>query len=62
MPSDQIQHIFTVGEIVNVPMRVTAVGGTTAQPTVTGTTQYPGFDGNTDSVGPLDAKQVIVAQ
>lgn len=62
MPSDQIQHVFQVGDIVNVVIKVTAIGGTTTQPTVTGVTQYPGFDGNTDVIGPLDAKQVIQAQ
>lgn len=62
MPSDQIQHVFQVGEVVNVPVKVTAVGGTTAQPTVTGNTLYPGFDGNVDVIGPIDAKQVIQAQ
>ena len=59
MPVDRIQSQFTVGDIVNVPCTVTAVGGTTTEPTVTLTTKYPGFNGSTDSVGPLDAIQVI---
>ena len=57
--SDAIQQQFEVGDVVNVPITVTAVGGTPARPTVTGTTTQPGFDGNTDSIGPLDAIQVI---
>lgn len=59
MPSDAIQSQFSVGDVVNVPITVTAIGGTTAAPTVTGTTKYAGFDGNTDSIGPVDAIQVI---
>ena len=58
MPTDRIQSNFQVGDIVNVPIQVTAIGGTTAAPTVTGTTKYPGFDGNTDSIT-VDAIQVI---
>lgn len=60
--SDAIQHKFEIGDTVNVPMRVTAIGGTPAAPTVTGTTVYVGFDGNADTVGPVDAKQVILDQ
>ena len=59
MPDDAVQNKFSVGDIVNVPIRVTAVGGTPSQPTVTGTTEYEGFDGNTDSIGPVDAIQVV---
>ena len=59
MASDAIQSQFEVGDVVNVPIVVTAIGGTTAAPTVTGTTKYEGFDGNTDSIGPVDAIQVI---
>lgn len=59
MPVDRIQSNFAVGDVVNIPIVVTAVGGTTTEPTVTGTTKYPGFNGSTDSVGPLDAIQVI---
>lgn len=62
MPMDRIQHNFEVGQIVNVPIQVTSLGGTDAKPTVTGTTKYAGFDGNTDSVGPLDAIQVLQDQ
>lgn len=58
MPTDRLQANFIVGDIVNVPCTVTAVSGTT-QPTVTMTSKYPGFDGNTDSVTTLDAIQVI---
>lgn len=59
MPQDRLQTHFEVGDVVNVPIVVTAVGGTTSQPTVTGTTKYEGFNGSTDTVGPLDAIQVI---
>jgi len=60
--SDRIQHQFEVGQIVNIPGVVTAVGGTTTQPTVSITTKYVGFDGNTDNLGPVDAIQVIKDQ
>lgn len=59
MPQDLTQNEFEVGDVIFVPIVVTAIGGTTAEPTVTGTTKYPGFNGATDSVGPLDAIQVI---
>jgi hypothetical protein len=59
MPKDRIQSDFVVGDIVNVPAKVTAVGGTTTKPTVALTSKYEGFDGNTDSVTTLDAIQVI---
>ncbi len=59
--SDAIQSQFVVGDVVNVPIVVTAIGGTPAQPTVTGTTKYVGFDGNTDSIT-VDAKQVEEAK
>lgn len=61
MPSDAIQHIFQVGDKVNVVCVVSAIGGTTAQPALTLTTVYPGWDGNTDSIS-VDSKQVIQAQ
>lgn len=57
--SDAIQHQFQVGDIVNVPCVVTAVTGAAASPVVTLTTKYAGFDGNTDSIGPIDANQVM---
>lgn len=57
--SDAIQQQFEIGDVVNVPITVTEIGGTPAQPTVTGTTIYPGFAGSTDSIGPVDAVQVI---
>jgi len=60
--SDVTQDRFNVGDIVNAPMVVTAVGGTTAAPTVTGTTKYAGFDGNKDTIGPVDAIQVQVSK
>jgi len=56
---DRVQNFVTVGSIVNVQIRITAIGGTPQAPTVTGTTVYAGFDGNTDSIGPVDAIQVI---
>ena len=58
--SDETANQFNVGDTVNVPIVVTAIGGTTAAPTVTGTTKYAGFDGNTDSIGPVDSVQVVV--
>ena len=62
MPTDRVQNQFSVGDIVWVPITVTSLGGTTSQPTVTGTTQYVGFDGNNDTIGPVDAIQVIEAK
>lgn len=59
MPQDALQSHVAVGDVVNIPMVVTAVGGTTGAPTLTGTTKYVGFDGNTDSIT-VDAKQVIL--
>jgi hypothetical protein len=59
MPVDRLQKPFAVGDIVMVPIVVTAVGGSDANPTVTGTTKYVGFDGNTDSIGPVDAIQTV---
>ena len=61
MPQDLTQDHFEVGDVIFVPVVVTAIGGTTAEPTVTGTTKYPGFDGNTDTIGPLSVIQVIQA-
>ena len=58
--SDAIQHLFIVGEVVNVPCTVTAVGGTTAKPTLTLQTKYEGFDGSKDTLADtLDSIQVI---
>jgi hypothetical protein len=59
MPKDRLQSDFEVGDVVNVPIVVTAIGGTTTEPTVTGTTKYPAFDDNTDTIGPVDAIQVV---
>lgn len=59
MAKDRLQSDFAVGDIVLIPFTVTAIGGTTAAPTVAGTTKYPGFDGSTDSVTTVDAIQVI---
>jgi len=58
MPFDSIQKPFAVGDVVNVPCIVTAVGGTASQPNVTLTTKYVGWDGNADTVS-VDTKQVI---
>ena len=60
--SDETANQFNVGDVVNVPIVVTAIGGTTAAPTVTGTTKYAGFDGNKDTIGPIDAVQVQVSK
>jgi hypothetical protein len=55
---DLIAGQFNVGDVVNVPCVVTAIGGTAAQPALTLTTKYPGFNGSTDSIS-VDAVQVI---
>ena len=54
-----MQFPFDVGDVVNIPFVVTSIGGTTAKPTVSGTTKYPGFDDATDAVTTVDAIQVI---
>ena len=59
MPTDRLQHEIAVGNIVNVPATVTAIGGTTARPTVQITTKYAGFDGNTDTMTEVDCIQVV---
>lgn len=59
MPTDRLQNFIEVGSIVNVTIQVTAIGGTPQAPTVTGTTKYKGFDGNNDTIGPVDAIQVV---
>ena len=59
MPTDRLQAEFNVGDVVNIPCVVTAIGGTTAKPTVAMTSKYEGFDGNTDSVTTLDSIQVV---
>ncbi len=59
MPSDAIQHIFEIGEVVNVPCFVRGIAGTAAQPTLTLETKYSGFDGNKDTITTVDARQVI---
>jgi len=56
--TDAIQHFFEVGEIVNVPCVVSAIGGTATQPALTLTTKYLGWDDNADSIS-VDSKQVI---
>jgi hypothetical protein len=62
MPTDLTQNQFGVGDIVNLPCVVVSIGGTTAEPTVTLETQYPAFDGDTDSAGTVDAIQVILSR
>ena len=52
---------FDVGDIVNVPCEVTAIAGTTGNPTVTLETKYKGFNAAVDALGPIDANQVVVA-
>jgi hypothetical protein len=59
---DESGNFFNVGDVVNVPIVVTAIGGTPANPTVTGTTKYAGFNAATDSIGPIDSVQVLVAK
>jgi len=60
MPTDRLQSEIAVGQIVNVPIVVTSVGGTTAQPTITGATKHKNFAGSNTSIGPVDAIQVVV--
>lgn len=62
MPTERLQSEVTVGSPVYVPCVVTAIGGTTTNPTVTLVTKHKGFDGNTDVVGPVDAIQVVLDQ
>lgn len=59
MPTDVLQAQFELGDTVNIPIVITAIGGTTAKPTVTGTSKYPGFDGNTDTITTVDSVQVV---
>jgi hypothetical protein len=61
MPTDVSQAEIAVGNIVNVPCRITAIGGTTTAPTVTLETVYKGFNGAVDTVGPIDPIQVKLA-
>lgn len=57
--TDRLQSVISVGDTVLVPCIVTNVtDGTT--PTVELTTKLPGIDGDTDSVGTLDAVQVFL--
>jgi hypothetical protein len=58
--SDQTANQFNIGDPVAIIGIVTAIGGTPANPTVTILTKAAGFDGNRDSVGPVDANQVRV--
>lgn len=60
MPSDRLQQSYDVGSVVMIVGRVTAIGGTPAQPTVTIQTKYAGFNGSTVSVGPVDCIQVVL--
>lgn len=60
MPSDAIQHIFQVGDVVNVPCTVTAISGT-SEPALTLTTIYLGWNGSADTIS-VDSKQVIQKQ
>jgi len=62
MPKDRLQADVDVGQIVNIPILITAIGGTQQAPTITGTTQFKGFDGNTDAIGPVDAIQVTLKE
>lgn len=57
---DRLQQWFDTGAIVNVPCRVTSIGGTAAAPTVTLTSKYANFSGSTSSVGTFDAIQVVL--
>lgn len=56
---DQSGRWIDVGSVVNIPGVVTAIGGTNAVPTVTIQTKYAATDDDTDSVGPVEACQVL---
>jgi len=60
MPTDRLQQNFDVGSIVMIVGRVTSIAGTVTQPTVTITTKYANFAGNTVSVGPVDSICVVL--
>jgi hypothetical protein len=59
MPVDRLQMQISVGDVVNIPIVVTAIGGTDARPTVTGSSKYAGFDGSTDVITTVDAIQCV---
>lgn len=57
---DRLQKWVEVGDIVNIPCKVTAFGGTPASPTITLETKYPGLDGVIDVIATtLNVIQVI---
>lgn len=62
MPKDRLQADVEVGQVVNVPMVITSVGGTPQQPTLTGTLLYKSFAGTNASLGPVDAIQVTLEE
>jgi hypothetical protein len=62
MPTDRSQAEIAVGQVVNIPCVITAIAGTTPIPTITLETFYKGIDGNTDTIGPIDAIQVKLAE
>jgi hypothetical protein len=58
--TDRIQFQVNLGDVVNIPCVVTAIGGTVAAPTLTLTTKYANFSGSTGAPsGTMDAIQVI---
>ena len=58
MATGRLQEKLTVGDPVKILATVTAIGGTSAEPTVTVNTKYKGYDGNKDSIT-VDGIQVI---
>lgn len=58
---DRLQQWFDVGATVMVPCRVISIGGTAAQPNVTLTSKYAGFNGSTVSITTVDTIQVVLA-
>ncbi len=60
--TDRLQKVIEVGDIVEIPGVVTTIGGTATNPTVTITTKYPGFDGNTDAIAAVDSIQVTKSE
>lgn len=59
MPQDRIQSQFEVGQVVNIPIVVTGIGGTPAAPTITGTTKLAGYAGTFTAITTVDCIQVI---
>lgn len=62
MPTDRLQAEIAVGSIVNVPCVVTAITGTTPQPTLTLTPQYKDFAGAQTAITGVATIQVTLKE